>query len=232
MSHPPDWLVAVAWASLAVAFACALLIAADVFVRGYRLPMGVMEAVWPITALYAGPFAVWAYWRLGRTTSPRWLREHDRDGPPDKPRWASIGLGVTHCGAGCTLGDVLAAFLVFWLGLNVAGLALPYEWAFSYAFALALGIAFQYFAIAPMRGLGVRDGLRVAAKADFWSLTAWEVGMFGWMAVVVFVLFPDPHLAPDQVTYWLMMQVAMLVGFATAWPANVVLIGRGIKEAM
>jgi uncharacterized protein DUF4396 len=46
---------------------------------------------------------------------------------------------------------------------------------------LAFDILFQYFAIAPMRGLGVRGGLKAAAKADFISLTAFEIGLFGWM---------------------------------------------------
>ena len=36
----------------------------------------------------------------------------------------------------------------------------------------------------------LRDGLIAATKADFVSLTAFEVGLFGWMAVMVFVLFP------------------------------------------
>jgi renalase len=49
---PPDWLETVAWISLAIAIACPTLILADVFLRGYRQRMGVMEAVWPITALY------------------------------------------------------------------------------------------------------------------------------------------------------------------------------------
>ena len=48
--------------------------------------------------------------------------------------------------------------------------------ASDYIFALAFGVVFQYFAIAPMRGLGLKDGLMAAAKADFISLTAFEVG--------------------------------------------------------
>lgn len=32
--------------------------------------------------------------------------------------------------------------------------------------------------------------------------------------------------------YWFLMQIGMIIGFATAWPANVWLIRRGIKEAM
>ncbi|HWC81729.1 MAG TPA: DUF4396 domain-containing protein [Pseudonocardiaceae bacterium] len=32
--------------------------------------------------------------------------------------------------------------------------------------------------------------------------------------------------------YWFLMQIGMIAGFFTAWPVNVWLIRRGIKEAM
>jgi hypothetical protein len=96
---PSTWLVVVAWIALAVALVSAVVILADIYVRGYRLKMAVMEAVWPVTALYFGPVAVWGYWRFGRTTSSRWLVEHGRSEPPDKPGWATIATGVSHCGA-------------------------------------------------------------------------------------------------------------------------------------
>ena len=51
------------------------------------------------------------------------------------------------------------------------------------------------------------------------------------MAVTQLVLFPD-HLHPDTAAYWLLMQVAMVLGFATSYPANVWLVRRGIKEGM
>ena len=229
---PPRWLEVLSWIALAIAFGSAAEISYDILRRGYRQPMRVMEAVWPVTALYSGPLGVWIYRRYGRPASPRWLTEHARDQPPAKPRWATIATGVSHCGAGCTLGDIVAEFAVFGLGLTVAGTALPYEYAGDYLLAVALGLAFQYFAIAPMRGLGFRDGITAAAKADFLSLTAFEIGLFGWMALMAFVFFRDPHLHPDNPTYWFLMQIGMLVGFATAWPANVWLIRRGIKEAM
>ena len=91
---------------------------------------------------------------------------------------------------------------------------------------------FQYFAIAPMRGLSFRKGIVAAAKADLLSLTAFEVGLFGWMALMAFVFFPDPHLTPNSPVYWFLMQIGMVVGFVTSWPANVWLIRHGIKEAM
>jgi hypothetical protein len=50
-----------------------------------------MNAVWPITALYLGPIALWWYLTLGRGSS------HNR------PFWKSIIVEATHRGAGCTL---------------------------------------------------------------------------------------------------------------------------------
>ncbi|OBI30692.1 hypothetical protein A5711_22670 [Mycobacterium sp. E2238] len=228
---PPTWLTAVSWASLAVGVAVAVVVLGDIYVRGYRQRMGIMEAVWPVTALYFGPAALWMYWRYGRPNSRRWLSEHDLDRPPDKPNWATTAIGVSHCGAGCTLGDIIAEFTVFALGLELFGRALLPEYIGDYAAALALGVLFQYFAIAPMRGLSFRKGMVAAAKADVLSLTAFEVGLFGWMAVMSFALFPSP-LHPDTAAYWFLMQIGMVIGFATAWPANVWLIRRGIKEAM
>ncbi len=63
------------------------------------------------------------------------------------------------------------------------------------------------------------------------SLIAFEIGMFARMALSRFVLF-HPKLEPAQPAYWLMMQVAMLIGFLTACPANWWLIRTGIEEAM
>jgi hypothetical protein len=225
-------LTVLSWVALGAAFASAGWILLDVFARGYRQRMGVMEAVWPVTALYFGPVAVWAYSRFGRPSSARWLEENGREQPPDKPGWATVGVGVSHCGAGCTLGDIVAEFVVFGIGATIAGTALFAEYVGDFVLAILLGLAFQFFAIAPMRELGVREGIRAAAKADLLSLTAFEVGLFGWMALMSFVFFPHPHLHPDSPVYWFLMQLGMVIGFFTAWPANVWLIRRGIKEAM
>nr|WP_244223571.1 hypothetical protein [Amycolatopsis circi] len=58
-----------------------------------------------------------------------------------------------------------------------------------------LGVASQYFAIAPMRGLGLRKGLLEALEAD--SLTAFEIGLFGWRALMAFVFFPAPRSSKE-----------------------------------
>lgn len=230
---PSVWLVVIAWIALVAAFGSAGFILFDILGRGYRQPMAVMNWVWPVTALYFGPVAVWAYRRWGRPAAEAWQREHGVNRAPAKPAWASVALGVSHCGAGCTLGDIVAEFTIFALGATIAGQTLLAEYAGDYLLAVVLGLVFQYFAIAPMRGLSFWPGLRAAAKADILSLTAFEIGLFTWMALQALVFFPAPHhLHPDSPVYWFGMQIGMILGFATAYPVNVWLIRRGVKEAM
>jgi hypothetical protein len=139
---------------------------------------------------------------------------------------------VSHCGAGCALGDVIAEFAVSGLGASVAGLSLGAEYVGDYLAAVALGIVFQFFAIAPMRVLPLGKGLAQAAKGDVASLTAFEVGLLaGWRSRIR----PVPHPAPPASG-----QPGLLVPDAgrddrrvlTARPVNTRLIRAGIKEAM
>ncbi len=97
---------------------------------------------------------------------------------------------------------------------------------------MMLGIIFQFAAIRAMSSDRTRVLLGRAAKADVWSLTAFEIGLFGWMALMWWVFFPDPHLTATSVTFWFLMQVGMTIGFATSYPMNALLISRGVKEAM
>lgn len=63
------------------------------------------------------------------------------------------------------------------------------EYAGDHRASVAFGVVFQYFAIAPMRNLSAGKGLLEAAVL---SLTAFEVGLFGWMVLVFLVFFTHP----------------------------------------
>ena len=78
----------------------------------------------------------------------------------------------------------------------------------------------------------MRAGRGLAAKADFLALSAFEVGLFGWMAIMQLVLFTSPHLTTDHAAFWFLMQAGMLLGFVTTYPVNWWLIRRGIKDVM
>jgi hypothetical protein len=56
--------------------------------------------------------------------------------------------------------------------------------------------------------------------------------MYGWMLLTYFVIFPQPHLRPNDPGYWFMMQLAMIAGFFTAYPVNYLLVRMGLKEVM
>lgn len=229
---PSPWLTVVAEASLIISALCAVVVAVDLFSRPQK--MAIMNLVWPITPLYLRLIGLWAYLAIGRAkTKKEQERTKDKEMDRDKknPPWQSVFTGVTHCGAGCTLGDVVAEFGVFFLGLTIAGATIWPAFIADFVMAYSLGIVFQYFSIVPMRGLDFKEGLVAAIKADTLSIAAYEAGMFVWMALVYFVFF-HPHLTPTQPTYWLMMQIAMIFGFATSYPMNRWLIKRGLKEAM
>ena len=141
------------------------LIAADIFVRGYRQHVRIMDVVWPLTALYnSGLLGLLAYRRWGRLNSPR--HRHETAVRGHYPFSVSVGISDTHCGAGCALGDVISEWVLFAVVATIAGVALWPEYIADFALAFVFGIAFQYFAIVPMRQLGFRDGVIAALKSD------------------------------------------------------------------
>ena len=229
----PAWLHILSIVFLLFGFACAIIIVADEIKHPQQ--MWIMNAVWPLTALFGTALALRFYYRHGRAT-----RGH---GGKEAPFPIAVAKGTTHCGAGCTLGDTIAE----WLAVLVPGVAVWFGWqsvfadkifaiwVLDYIFAFVIGIVFQYFTIVPMRGLAPVEGLIAALKVDFLSLTAWQIGMYGFMAFAQFYLFG--HLLGTRADvaspeFWFTMQIAMMAGFCTSYPVNWWLIRSGIKERM
>ena len=218
----------VAFISFAFSFVCLLVILIDVI----RFPqkMWIMNIVWPVTALYSGPLGLWAYYRIGRKLVRKGSagkQLHNQQ----KPYWQSIVVAALHCGSGCTLGDIVAQLFLFFVPVVLFGSRLFGEWGIDYVFAFAIGIIFQYYSIIPMKNLAPQKAIVAALKADTVSLTAWQIGMYGWMAICVFLIFHH-RLRAFEPVFWLMMQIAMLLGFITSYPVNWWLIKKGIKEKM
>lgn len=220
------WLQCLSLAHVSLSVLTALLVLGDILLLGRRQPMAIMAAVWPLTMLYFGPLGLVFYLWFGRAParSPGGGHHHAAG-----PLWQAVFKGATHCGAGCVLGDLLGEWIAWTTRAELFGSAFAARLLLALGFAYGFGVLFQYFAIAPMRGLGLRQGLVAAVKADTLSLLAYELGMFAAMGLVAWLL---PALTPAQGTYWLAMQGAMLAGFATTAPVNAWLIARGIKERM
>ena len=228
----------IAWLSIGISVVCSLWIAIDEYTHPQA--MSVMNFVWPITALYFSVFAVWAYYRVGRTKTKEVMLEadigpmksHAQDTAVASPTSKQVAVGTSHCGAGCMVADILCEFGIALAGVTLLGSVLWAEFAIDFAAAWALGILFQYLAIKQMGKAGRIKTLVAAIKADTLSILTFQIGMYGWMALVFFKLYPHPHLSALHPQYWLMMQIAMICGYATAYPMNWWLIKSGIKEAM
>jgi hypothetical protein len=234
MAAFPHWIHLLCSTTLVLGMLCAIVIQIDML--SHPPHMAIMARVWPLCALFGTIFVVWLYFRHGRG-------DHAAKSKT-KPRFPVIvAKGTLHCGAGCTLGDILAEWLAF--AVPAVAVACGWHWLFgdeTYAVwvldffvAFGLGIVFQYFAIMPMRHLPPRKAILAAVKADTLSLVAWQIGMYGFMAYLqfdVFERFFGGQAAVDSVEFWGAMQLAMLGGFVTSYPMNWYLIRAGIKEAM
>lgn len=221
---PPHWIAAVARVYTPLSILTALLVAADIFLLHRRQRMAIMDAVWPLTMLYFGPLGLIFYAWFGRAPATPGAAPAE-----SRPMWQATFNGASHCGAGCALGDVLGDWIAFLTGFALFGSLFAGRLLSGFLLAYLFGILFQYFSVAPMRGLSLRQGLAAAIRIDTLSLLAYQIGMFGFMAMTASLY---PGLEPTRWAYWLLMQAAMLVGFLTTFPVNWLLIARGVKEKM
>lgn len=229
--------------------------------------MPIMLWVWPINALWAGPFGVWVYRVIGVGHSAHTLADMDMNSmhhampgmkmpdmkmpgtempnmkmadadmsgmkmpaTPQQPGWKSVTASTLHCGAGCTLADLVGPWLFRLMPFALFGSAVYGEWALDYGLALMTGVIFQHAGLAAMSSeRGPKLWWR-AFRVDFLSLSSWQVGMYGWMGLMIFGVFGS--LSPQDPVFWFMMQISMACGFVTAWPMNWLLIRTGIKSGM
>ncbi|HEY3680874.1 MAG TPA: DUF4396 domain-containing protein [Bradyrhizobium sp.] len=244
----PPWLHVLSIAALLLALACAIIVAIDV----WRHPqsMGIMNVVWPATALFGSVAVAWMYFRYGRETGGAGMHPHaehhdgaDMSHGSATPFPVAVSKGTLHCGSGCAIGDIIAEWLAFlapsvavWFGWHWLFDDKMYAvWVLDFLVAFLLGIVFQYFAIAPMRNLSFRDGMVAALEADTLSLIAWQIGMYGFMAFAQIYAFGrlfGARAPVDSPEFWFAMQWAMAAGFIVSFPVNWWLISAGIKEKM
>src|SRR5712691_4538212 len=229
----PHWFEIVAWAALGLGFASALVIAADIVLLGNRQHMAIMNLVFPLTALYMGPIALWLYLARGRRMAHKQMQAKPMMEREPRDSWWQVSLSDSHCGAGCALGDIGGEWLVWATAWTIGSTAdLGPEYILDLPLAWIFGILFQYFAIAPLRGqLGELAPLGDAIKSDTLSVLSFEVGLFGWMALAHYAIW-QPPLPIDSSSPWFMMQVGMVLGFLTSWPVNRWLLRKGVKEPM
>jgi Domain of unknown function (DUF4396) len=222
-----QWLIIVSWVAVVLGLLTALAIAFDV--TSHPQHMKIMNVVWPITGLYLPVLGWLLYADMGRRT-PMSMSMDMHAAHGGRPFWKSVFVSTTHCAAGCVIGDIIGEPIAFWAGWTLFGERLYAEYLVLFVLAYIFGIAFQYLPIRAMRPISRRVALLEAIKADTLALTAFEIGLFAWMAVIYFQFVPRPELTSP--IYWFMMQIGMVLGFIASFPNNWYLVRAGVKPGM
>ena len=224
MQALPGWVDPVAKVFVALAVLAALAVAYDIYVRGYRQRIRSMEAVWTLSALWLGPFALPLYARTGRPRSEKWQAEHPASTALSLP--AAAASGGLPGGAASLIGHVIAVPLVLAAGWSLFGVDMFAMIAVIAVLAIAMLFAFEYSAA--RRGV---DGKTVGAALLVATVTvlAFDLGMGGWMLVLHYNELLPPL---SSINFLFLMQIGIVLGFLTGFPAVAALLKRGTKVAV
>lgn len=207
----PDWLTPVAWTYIALSLLSAVLIAADIYVARHRHNSVAPELVWVTSALYLGPFAVPVYLSRGRsqassTVTGGTTRQTDE-----------TALALLPGGGASAVAHLIAVPFVVAVGWTIAGDAM---WPMILVIAVlvtAMLVIYERVASRSAR-TGHARGFSIGAAlgAALITLVAFDIGMVGWMLL----LYYNSAMPPvTESTFWFLMQVGVIVGLVTGYPA-------------
>ncbi|MDQ3104724.1 MAG: DUF4396 domain-containing protein [Actinomycetota bacterium] len=209
-SAVPDWLTPVAWTYIALSLLSVAFIAADIYLGRRRHDRVATELVWITSALYLGPFAIPVYLSRGRTHASSTAV----DGTARQTNETAIA--VLPGGGASAVAHLIAVPLVVAVGWTIAGLAMwPMIIIIAILATLMLAI---YGRIASGSSTGGTRGLSIGAAivAALITVAAFDIGMVGWMLLLH---FNDAMPPATESTFWFLMQIGVIVGLLTGYPA-------------
>ena len=106
-----------------------------------------------------------------------------------RPYWQSVALSALHCGAGCTLADIIGEWFTNYVPVTVAGSQLFGNWVLDFILALMIGVYFQFYAIREMERISVERYCPVLLKQiSFLCCLGKSECMAGWQSFILFYL--------------------------------------------
>ncbi len=207
-SAVPDWLTPVAWTYIVLSLLSAAFIAFDIYARRHRHDSVATELVWVTSALYLGPFAVALYLRQGRAHPTDSAGVTNADGS---------AVAVLPGGGASAVAHLIGVPLVVAVGWTIAGLAM---WPMILVIAVLAIIMLAVYERIASNGSRTRRtrGLSVGAAlaAAFITVAAFDIGMVGWMLLLHFNNAMPPV---TESTFWFLMQIGVVLGLLTGYPA-------------
>ena len=221
----PGWVAPLATVFLALAVLTAIAVAYDIYGRGYRQKVRSTEVVWVLSALWLGPFALALYARTGRPRSQRWQAQH--------PTGVELGLSAAAAsgglpgGAASLIGHLIGVPIVLAAGWSLFGVDMYAMIVLIAVLAIAMLFAFEYSAAA-RRDIGAKT-VGTALLVATVTVLAFDLGMGGWMLLLHFNQLMPPV---TSISFLFLMQIGIVLGFLTGYPAVALLLKRGTKVAV
>lgn len=168
-----------------------------------------MNVVWFFTVLYSGVLGLGIYWKTGRHSI-----ENDSI-------WRRGFRSVSHCYSGCGSGEAVGIVIaVGILSLNNIGIAtFTFFFAYLFGYALTVGPLVQ-------EGVELKSAIRDAFYSETASITLMEI-----VAVSIDITLSEGS-GLSEIRFWSALIVSLSLGLVAAYPVNLLLLKKGIKEGM
>lgn len=210
----PDWLTPVAWAYLALSLLSAACVAADIYWGRRRHENVATQLVWITSALYLGPFAIPLYLGRGRTHGASTPAAGTVASADDTVRALLPG------GAASAVAHLVAVPFVIAAGWTIAGLAM---WPMIIVIAALAVAMLTVYGLAADHSDHRRVSIGAAIAAAVITVAAFDIGMVGWMLLLHYNNAMPPA---SESTFWFLMQMGVIVGLLTGYPAVKWLMSR------
>ncbi|WP_170286205.1 DUF4396 domain-containing protein [Nocardioides rubriscoriae] len=219
----PGWLTPVAWTYITLALIATAVIAADIYLGRRRHPDTASELVWITTGLYLGPFAIPVYVSRGRTSvsTGSTVTATHTTAHTDADKTDAAVVAVLPGGGASAVAHLVAVPFVAAIGWTIAGMAM---WPMIFVIAVLVTVMlFVHERLAGRSAGRTRLTAGAAVFAAVATVAAFDIGMVGWM-LLLYVNDAMPEVS--DATFWFLMQVGVLVGLATGYPAVKWLLSR------
>jgi len=211
-SAVPDWLTPVAWTYITLSLLSAAYIAFDIYLLRRRHLGVATELVWITSALYLGPFGVAVYLRRGRANPTSTTVTAGIAGKAE-----GTAVAVLPGGGASAVAHLIAVPLVVAVGWTIAGLAMwPLILVIAVLAIVMLAIYERLASRAPRTGRTRAISVGSALAAALITVAAFDIGMVGWMLL----LHLNDLMPPvSDSTFWFLMQMGVILGLLTGYPA-------------
>ncbi len=141
-------------------------------------------------------------------------------------KWRQVLGSTMHCAAGDGLGIIAGAVIASFLSLGaLQDFALEYALGFSFGWAY-----FQAFAMRDMYDGDYVKSLKATFLPELFSMNLLMAGMLPTMRLMMANV--EGAGDPLRLVFWFTMSMALIVGFALAYPVNWWLVSQNMKHGM